>query len=163
MTLLIFASLAARYGFRTVFMAGLATFVLTSLGCALATTPEMLIGMRIIQGIGGAATLSIAPAILRSVFPGRLLGARPRAACPCLLPPVQQLRPYWGGTILDTLSWQWLFAINLIPGTLALVLAGKALPAKRMAGNTAFDTPGAVLSATLLGADDHGGEQLFRP
>jgi len=48
MTLLIFASLAARYGFRTVFMAGLGTFVLTSLGCALATTPEMLIGMRII-------------------------------------------------------------------------------------------------------------------
>lgn len=70
MTLAIFAALAARVGYRPVFLAGLATFTLTSLGCALATTPEMLIGMRILQGIGGAATLSIAPAILRSVFPG---------------------------------------------------------------------------------------------
>lgn len=64
MTLAIFAALAARVGYRPVFLAGLATFTLTSLGCALATTSEMLIGMRILQGIGGAATLSIAPAIL---------------------------------------------------------------------------------------------------
>ena len=55
MTLAIFAALAARVGYRPVFLAGLATFTLTSLGCALATTPEMLIGMRILQGIGGAA------------------------------------------------------------------------------------------------------------
>lgn len=54
MTLAIFAALAARVGYRPVFLAGLATFTLTSLGCALATAPEMLIGMRILQGIGGA-------------------------------------------------------------------------------------------------------------
>lgn len=74
MSLAIFAALAARLGYRPVFLAGLTTFTLTSLGCALAKTPEVLIGMRVLQGIGGAATLSIAPAILRSVFPGRLLG-----------------------------------------------------------------------------------------
>lgn len=74
MTLAIFAALAARLGYRPVFLAGLTTFTLTSLGCALANKPEVLIGMRVLQGIGGAATLSIAPAILRSVFPGRLLG-----------------------------------------------------------------------------------------
>lgn len=103
MTLLIFASLAARYGFRMVFMAGLATFVLTSLGCALATTPEMLIGMRIIQGIGGAATLSITPAILRSVFPGRLLG-RVLGLHALLIASSTAVAPVLGGTILDTLS-----------------------------------------------------------
>ncbi|WP_219367242.1 MFS transporter, partial [Enterobacter chuandaensis] len=70
MTLAIFAALAARVGYRSVFLAGLATFTIASLGCALATTPDVLIGMRILQGIGGAATLSIAPGILRSVFPG---------------------------------------------------------------------------------------------
>jgi DHA2 family multidrug resistance protein-like MFS transporter len=99
MTLAIFAALAARVGYRPVFLAGLATFTLTSLGCALATTPEMLTGMRILQGIGGAATLSIAPAILRSVFPGRLLGrilglhalliASSTAIAPCWA------EPYW--------------------------------------------------------------------
>ncbi|MCT9843822.1 MFS transporter [Leclercia adecarboxylata ATCC 23216 = NBRC 102595] len=151
MTLLIFAALAARYGTRPVFLAGLATFTLTSLGCALATTPEMLIGMRILQGIGGAATLSIAPAILRSVFPGRLLG-RVLGLHALLIASSTAIAPVLGGTILDILSWQWLFAINLIPGTLALVLAGKALPGNVTSGLAGFDLPGAVLSATLLGS-----------
>ncbi len=151
MTLLIFASLATRYGTRPIFLGGLATFTLTSLGCALAKTPEMLIGMRILQGIGGAATLSITPAILRSVFPGRLLG-RVLGLHALLIASSTAIAPVLGGTILDTFSWQWLFAINLIPGTLALVLAGKALPGKPTSGNAAFDTLGAVLSATLLGS-----------
>ncbi|QDK20555.1 MFS transporter [Leclercia adecarboxylata] len=151
MTLLIFASLAARYGTRPIFLGGLATFTLTSLGCALAKTPETLIGMRILQGIGGAATLSIAPAILRSVFPGRLLG-RVLGLHALLIASSTAIAPVLGGTILDTFSWQWLFAINLTPGTLALVLAGKALPGKPTSGNAALDTLGAVLSATLLGS-----------
>ncbi len=53
MTLAIFAALAARVGYRQVFLTGLAVFTLTSLGCALARTPDMLIGMRILQGLAG--------------------------------------------------------------------------------------------------------------
>jgi DHA2 family multidrug resistance protein-like MFS transporter len=162
MTLLIFAALAARYGTRPVFLAGLATFTLTSLGCALATTPEMLIGMRILQGIGGAATLSIAPAILRSVFPGRLLG-RVLGLHALLIASSTAIAPVLGGTILDILSWQWLFAINLIPGTLALVLAGKALPGNVTSGLAGFDLPGAVLSATLLGSTIMMANSFSRP
>ena len=107
MTLAIFAALAARLGYRPVFLAGLTTFTLTSLGCALANTPEVLIGMRVLQGIGGAATLSIAPAILRSVFPGRLLG-RILGLHALLIASSSAIGPVLGGTILHTLSWQWL-------------------------------------------------------
>jgi len=162
MTLLIFAAFAARYGTRPVFLAGLATFTLTSLGCVLATTPEMLIGMRILQGIGGAATLSIAPAILRSVFPGRLLG-RVLGLHALLIASSTAIGPVLGGTILDILSWQWLFAINLIPGTLALVLARKALPENVTSGLAGFDLPGAVLSATLLGSTIMMANSFSRP
>lgn len=151
MTLAIFAALAARVGYRRVFLAGLATFTLTSLGCALATTPEMLTGMRILQGIGGAATLSIAPAILRSVFPGRLLG-RILGLHALLIASSTAIAPVLGGTILDALSWQWLFAINLIPGSIALLLAWRALPRESAIDRTPFDAPGAVLSAVLLGS-----------
>ncbi|HDR2467767.1 MFS transporter [Enterobacter roggenkampii] len=151
MTLAIFAALAARVGYRPVFLSGLATFTLTSLGCALATTPEMLTGMRILQGIGGAATLSIAPAILRSVFPGRLLG-RILGLHALLIASSTAIAPVLGGTILDALSWQWLFAINLIPGSIALLLAWRALPRESVADRPPFDAPGAVLSAVLLGS-----------
>lgn len=105
MSLAIFAALAARLGYRPVFLAGLTTFTLTSLGCALAKTPEVLIGMRVLQGIGGAATLSIAPAILRSVFPGRLLG-RILGLHALLIASSSAIGPVLGGTILHTLSWQ---------------------------------------------------------
>ncbi|MHC0265078.1 MFS transporter, partial [Klebsiella aerogenes] len=127
MTLAIFAALAARFGYRPVFLAGLTTFIMASAGCALATTPELLIGMRVLQGIGGAATLSIAPAILRSVFPARLLG-RILGIHALLIASSSAIGPVLGGTILHTLSWQWLFAINVLPGTVALLLAVRALP-----------------------------------
>ncbi len=151
MTLAIFAALATRFGYRPVFLTGLTLFTLASIGCALAKTPEMLIGMRISQGIGGAATLSIAPAILRSVFPGRLLG-RILGLHALLIAASTAIAPVLGGTILHTLSWQWLFAINVLPGTTALLLAWKALPRKADLIRVPFDAPGAVLSAMLLGA-----------
>ncbi|EHN8890468.1 MFS transporter [Enterobacter hormaechei] len=154
MTLAIFAALAARLGYRPVFLAGLATFTLTSLGCALANTSEVLIGMRVLQGIGGAATLSIAPAILRSVFPGRVLG-RILGLHALLIASSSAIGPVLGGTILHTLSWQWLFAINIIPGALALLLAVSALPretVRKVRKQANFDTPGAILSALLLGS-----------
>ncbi|MBB1200845.1 MFS transporter [Enterobacteriaceae bacterium 89] len=151
MTLAIFAALATRFGFRPIFLFGLATFTVTSLGCALATSAEVLTGMRILQGIGGAATLSIAPAILRSVFPGRLLG-RILGLNALLIAASTAIAPVLGGTLLDTLSWQWLFAINVIPGGIALLLASRAIPRKASVNKEPFDAAGALLSALLLGA-----------
>jgi DHA2 family multidrug resistance protein-like MFS transporter len=100
MTLAIFRRAGGARGLSPGVSGGLATFTLTSLGCALATTPEMLTGMRILQGIGGAATLSIAPAILRSVFPGRLLG-RVLGLHALLIASSTAIAPVLGGTILD--------------------------------------------------------------
>ncbi len=151
MMLAIFAALAARVGYRPVFLAGLATSTLTSAGCALANTPELLTAMRVLQGIGGAATLSIAPAILRSVFPGRLLG-RILGLHALLIASSSAIGPVLGGTIVDALGWQWLFAINVIPGAVALWLAWRSLPRKSASVSAPFDTPGAALSATFLGA-----------
>jgi len=151
MMLAIFAALATRVGFRPVFLSGLAAFTLASLGCALASSAELLIGMRVIQGIAGAATLSIAPAILRSVFPGRLLG-RVLGLHALLIASSTAIAPVLGGLILHALSWQWLFAINVIPGTVALWLACNALPRPKAVDKTPFDVPGALLSAMFLGA-----------
>lgn len=150
MTLAIFAALATRLGFRTLFASGLSLFTLASLGCALSSSLEMLTAMRLLQGIGGAATLSIAPAILRTVFPSRLLG-RILGLHALLIAVCTAIAPVLGGTILAVLSWPWLFAINIPLGAAAIALALRAIPDKPTTSPGTFDFAGAVLSAVMLG------------
>lgn len=151
MTLAIFAALATRLGFRRLYAAGLSLFTLASLGCALSSSLEMLIMMRLLQGIGGAATLSIAPAILRLIFPGRLLG-RILGLNALLIATCTAIAPLCGGTLLAALGWQWLFAINIPLGIIALVLTLRVIPAHRVHTQKPFDIAGAFLSAVMLGA-----------
>lgn len=151
MTLAIFAALATRIGFRPVFLFGLTLFTLASVGCASSGSAEMLIAMRVLQGIGGAATLSIAPAILRSAFPARLLG-RILGLNALLIASSTAIAPVLGGMLLDNISWRWLFAINIVPGSVALLLAYSALPGQASTEKPAFDIRGAILSILLPGA-----------
>lgn len=149
MTLAIFAALSVRIGYRQQFAGGLALFTLASAGCAASSSLAMLIVMRLLQGIGAAATLSIAPAILRSVFPNRLLG-RILGLNALLIAASTAMAPVIGGTLLSTLSWQWLFAVNIPPGIVALMLTLRVIPGKPSAKT--IDIPGAVLSAVMPGS-----------
>lgn len=151
MTLAIFAALATRFGFRALFAIGLGVFTLASLGCAMSSSLEMLIAMRLLQGIGGAATLSIGPAILRSIFPNRLLG-RILGLNALLVAASTAIAPILGGTLLSAMSWQWLFAINIPLGIIALTLTLRVIPGKSSPAREPFDIAGAVLSAVMLGS-----------
>jgi DHA2 family multidrug resistance protein-like MFS transporter len=151
MTLAIFSSLAVRTGFRSLFSVGVILFTLASLGCALSSSLEMLVAMRLLQGLGGAATLSIAPAILRSIFPNRLLG-RILGVNALLIATNTAIAPVIGGALLSALGWPWLFAINIPLGMVALIMALRTLPDKRTVNAGPFDYAGAVWSATMLGA-----------
>jgi DHA2 family multidrug resistance protein-like MFS transporter len=151
MTLAIFAALSSRIGFRSIFVFGLGLFTLASVGCALSSSLDMLVIMRVLQGIGGAATLSIGPAILRSVFPNRLLG-RILGLNALLIGTSTAIAPILGGTILSTLSWQWLFAINIPLGIIALLLTLRVIPNNPALKREPFDYAGALLSAVALGA-----------
>jgi len=151
MTLAIFAALANRIGFRALFTLGLSVFTLASVGCALASTLDMLIVMRVLQGIGGAATLSIGPAILRSIFPNRLLG-RILGLNALMIAISTAIAPVLGGTILSAMSWQWLFAINIPLGIVAVILTLRVIPGKPASTRESFDFAGAILSAGALGS-----------
>lgn len=151
MTLAIFAALATRIGFRSLFALGLTVFTLTSVGCALSSSLDMLVTMRVLQGIGGAATLSIGPAILRSVFPNRLLG-RILGINALLIGTSTAVAPVLGGTILSAMSWQWLFAINIPLGIIAVILTLRVIPHNPAKTREPFDFAGAFLSAVTLGA-----------
>jgi len=151
MTLATFASLSSRTGFRTMFAGGLAVFTLASLGCALSTSVDMLICMRVLQGMGGSAMLSIAPAIYRTVFPNRLLG-RILGLNAVLVAASTAIGPTLGGTLLAILSWEWLFAINVPLGVFGVMLAWRTVPDKRRPSREPFDIAGAVLCAIAMGA-----------
>jgi DHA2 family multidrug resistance protein-like MFS transporter len=151
MTLAMFASLSSRVGFRVQFSAGLAVFTLASLGCALSSSVSMLIGMRVLQGLGGAAMLSIAPAIHRTVFPNRLLG-RILGLNAVLVAASTAIGPALGGTLLAVLGWQWIFAINVPLGVVAVWLSMSTIPETRKPAQGRFDTAGAILSAIAMGA-----------
>ena len=162
MTLAIFAALASHIGFRPLFLSGLTVFTLASLGCALSTSLDMLIVMRVLQGIGAAATLSIGPAILRSAFPNRLLG-RILGLNALMIATSTAVAPVLGGTILSAMSWQWLFAINIPLGILAVILTLRAVPSNPASTRQPFDSAGAVLSAVALGALIMAAESFSHP
>ncbi|UIN22012.1 MFS transporter [Herbaspirillum frisingense] len=153
MTLAAFAAMSSRLGFRNQFTAGLAVFTLASLGCALSPTVEWLIAMRVLQGLGGAAMLSIAPAIHRTVFPNRLLG-RILGLNAVLVAAGTAIGPVLGGTLLAALSWEWIFLINLPLGVVAVLLSWSAIPDTRQRGRLRppFDMAGALWSALAMGA-----------
>lgn len=151
MLLASFAALATHLGYRTLFTLGISVFTLSSLGCALSTSLPMLVVMRVVQGIGGAATMSIGPAIMRSIFPSRLLG-QVIGLNALLVGSSTAVAPILGGTLLSALGWPWLFAINIPLGIVALMLTLRVIPNERSARHEPFDIYGALLSAVALGA-----------
>lgn len=119
MALLPCAALGESLGYRRVFTGGVALFTCASLLCALSPSLPWLVAARFIQGLGGAAVMSLALALLRFVVPQQQIGAAigwnaltvalSAAAGPTL-----------SAVILSRLSWPFLFAVNLPIGLLAL-------------------------------------------
>ncbi len=73
-TLLPFAALGDRFGHRRVFLAGTVVLGLSSLACAVADSLPVLVAARLVQGLGGAASMSVQPALLRFSYPHSMLG-----------------------------------------------------------------------------------------
>lgn len=126
---------SARFGGRAVFLTGLGLFLLGSALCALARSPGMLIGFRVLQGFGGgllepsAMTLSAALATRESM--GRVLSVM---ATVVNVAPAGG--PILGGLLLQTGHWQWLFVVNIPLGLLVGAAALAYVPAGRPAGRT---------------------------
>src|SRR3954452_6430358 len=103
--------LADLYGRRRIFIVGLAVFTLSSLACGLANGPEVLIGARVVQGIGAAlmnpATLSIIVATFPPRQRGTAIGIWAGVSALALA-----IGPLVGGIITEKISWNWIFFIN---------------------------------------------------
>lgn len=119
--------LAERFTVRRVFLAAIAVFLVASVLCALSTSLPMLVGARIIQGMGGALMVPVGRlAVLRAVDRSRLMAAIAWLTWPALVAPV--LAPLLGGLIVTYLSWEWIFLVNVPLALLGFVIAWRVMP-----------------------------------
>ena len=147
------ASLGERIGYRKVYIAGLALFTIGSLACALSPTLGVLVGARIVQGLGAAGIMGVNGALVRHTYPQKSLGHG--VGLNALVVSV-------AGAIGP---WQWLFAVNVPIGIVNIVFASRVLPWSTLS-DKALDWASATLSALtfglfFIGVDTltHGGHQ----
>ena len=112
---------ADRFGARTVFSAAIATFVVGSIGCALAHSLEGFVIARIVQGMGAAMMTPVGRLVLvRSIDKHRLVDAMALVTMPALVGPI--MGPPVGGFITTYASWHWIFIINVPIGLIGIAL-----------------------------------------
>jgi EmrB/QacA subfamily drug resistance transporter len=153
---LIFGKLADRIGFKIIFISGFFIFTIGSFACGyfpeLFNSYGILIGSRIMQAIGGAMIVSIAPALVATFFPMKMKG-KALGMITTVAAFGAAVGPVMGGILTQYLSWNWIFYINLPVGCLAIPLGMYSIPATPPAEKApgVFDRLGAVLVFTGIG------------
>ena len=141
------------YGRRRMFLLGLIGFVAASALCGLATSPGMLIGFRVAQGLLGAMLIPQGFGILKATFPPDDLGKAFGAFGPTIGLAVVGA-PILGGALIAWdvagLGWRTIFLINVPLGLAALALAAAVLPESRAEDGPRPDPVGMVLVSTGL-------------
>src|SRR5580692_332770 len=148
-TLLPLAALGEIVGHQRIYLAGLLLFTLASLACACAWSLPSLLAARALQGLGASGIMSVNTALLRYVYPGRLLG-RGIGYNAMVVATAFTLGPTIASGILAVGPWPWLFAVNIPFGLAAMAIGARTLPTTPKATH-AFDFPAALLAAGCLG------------
>src|SRR5690242_8621817 len=121
--LLLAGRLGDLAGRRRVFLAGLTVFTAASLLCGIAPTQTALIAARLLQGVGAAAQASVILAIIVTEFPEAAERARAMGAYVFVSVAGGSLGLLVGGLLTQTLSWHWVFFVNLPIGVATFALA----------------------------------------
>jgi EmrB/QacA subfamily drug resistance transporter len=142
------AALGDRFGRRRMFVIGLAIFTAASAAAALAPSIEVLIAARAVQGFGGAIVLPLTLTILSAAVPpekrGLALGAWGGISGLAVA-----IGPLVGGAVVQGISWQWIFWLNVPIGLALIPLAALRLKDSR-GPNDALDLPGVGLASVGL-------------
>ncbi|WP_175135955.1 MFS transporter, partial [Achromobacter pulmonis] len=150
--LLLGGRLGDLLGHRRMFLAGLSLFTLASLACGLARGQELLIAARAAQGLGGAVVSAVALSLIMNLFTEAGERARAMGVYGFVCAGGGSLGVLLGGLLTSTLSWHWIFLVNIPIGAVVYALCLRLLPAARGAeGGGRLDVAGALtVTASLM-------------
>lgn len=144
--LLVFGSLADRFGRRRLLIIGVTVFALASVLAALAPTGDLLVLARIVQGVGGAMVLPTTLSLVNATFTGRERGIA-FAVWGSTIGGMVAVGPLLGGWLTTDFSWRWAFGINVPLGIAIVVGASLTVRESRDTVHAGrIDVVGAVLS-----------------
>jgi EmrB/QacA subfamily drug resistance transporter len=142
--LLLAGRLGDLIGRRTIFLAGLAVFVAASILCGASQSEGMLIGARLLQGIGGAMTSAVILGMIVTMFPQPSDQAKAVGIYAFVASAGGAVGLLLGGIITQLISWHWIFFVNAPIGVATALLARRLLEKD--------DGIGLSAGADLLGA-----------
>ena len=148
----IYGKLSDLFGRRIVLLSGIGVFLLGSILCGVSQDIFQLIGFRVLQGLGAAALTSTAFAIPADLFSP---AERPRymGLFGAVFGLSSIIGPFLGGFLTDSLSWRWVFYVNMPIGILAFFFILRTMPTLASGIKAAIDWAGAgtlVLSVVPL-------------
>jgi MFS family permease len=148
------ARLGDIFGHRRVYLGGVALFTLASLGCGLAPSSGMLIGLRFVQGAGAAVMIPQVLSLIQRTYTAPGPRARAMSLYATVISGGAVLGQVLGGLLVSAdlfgSSWRPVFLVNVPVGLLVLA-AGRLLPAGGFDGVRTLDLPGlAVLTPAVL-------------
>ncbi|MGO4603643.1 DHA2 family efflux MFS transporter permease subunit [Terrabacter sp. 2YAF2] len=140
---------ADRFGTKRLYILAVVLFTSGSALCATAGSIEMLIGFRVLQGLGGGMLMPLGMTIMtRAAGPARMGRLMAILGVPMLLGPI--FGPILGGWLIEVASWHWIFLINVPIGTVAVLYALWALPSDAPEPSESFDFVGMLLMSPGL-------------
>lgn len=150
--LMLGGSLGDHLGRKRVFMAGMLLFTLASVWCGLAANVQQLIAARAVQGIGGALLAPGSLALINANFDQQHRGAA-IGTWASFSAIATAAGPILGGWLIDSLSWRWIFFINVPLAAAALLITARGVPESReIEPGSKLDFVGAGLATAGLAA-----------
>src|SRR6186713_2067929 len=127
--LLLGGRLGDLYGHRRLFLLGLILFSAASVGCGIATTQDVLVAARAIQGIGGAVVTAVALSLIMDLFQETGERAKAMGIYGFVCSAGGSIGVLLGGFLTTALNWHWIFLVNLPIGFAVYLASLKLLPA----------------------------------
>jgi len=149
--LLLAGRLGDLMGRKRIFLTGLAMFTAASVLCGLSFSQPMLIAARFLQGLGGAVGTAVILGMVVTMFPEPAERARAMGIFAFIASAGASIGLIAGGLITQSVSWHWIFIVNLPIGLITAIVAWRLLESEPGLGlSEGADVVGAFLVTTAL-------------